>query len=144
MKTVLVGLFLLSSVSASANPMLEKCLALAPKSCALTDTSIADDFLACFDGKVFDPAKPVEAACDEELSHARVHRACDDKDIPALCKGVKPGADRVMTCLRKNSAKLGKDCRNALKSYDLLRGTLEKGNKGERKKGRYGVASPRC
>lgn len=141
MKALAAGSLLLVAVSASANPMLDKCLSFAPKSCALTEASAAADFLGCFDGRVFDPAKPAEAACDEELAHARVHRACDAKDIPGHCKAVEPGNDRVMTCLRKNSAKLGKDCRSALRSYDLLRGGP---GKGRRKKGRHGVASPRC
>ena len=138
MRKALVAALLLAAAPALANPMLDKCLPVAPPSCGLTDKSAAPDFLSCFESVPLSPKKAAEAACAEELSHARVHAACDAADIPKVCAGVKPGADRVMSCLRKHQKGLGAECRKALKTYD-------DGAGGVRKKSRHGgVAAVRC
>jgi hypothetical protein len=144
MRELLAVLLLLAAGSAVANPMLEKCLPFAPKECALTEASTADNFLTCFgEKKLFIETGKGQGACGEELAHARVHKACDANDIPIVCAGVKPGDNRTMSCLRKNKKKLGADCLKALKGYDAL--TAPAAN-GERKKGRghSGVAATRC
>ena len=152
MKMMLTAALLSLAVSALATPMLDKCLPFAPKVCALTDASSHDDFLSCFKPVHLDLLKPAEASCAEELAHARVHKACDATDLPTLCADVKPGDNRVMSCLRKNKKKLGGDCRKALRSYDGLQlmngGDAQKDGdtkKDGHKKGKKGsVAAVRC
>lgn len=143
MRQLLAAFVLLAAGRAAANPMLNKCLPFAPEKCALTETSTADDFLACFGNKRFIESGKGEGSCAEELSHARVHKACDANDIPVVCAGVKPGENRTMSCLRKNKLKLSADCLKALKAYDAL---TAPSTGGDRKKGRNysGVAQPRC
>lgn len=122
--------------------MLDKCVAFAPPVCGLTEKSEADAFLSCFETVKLDPAKAAEAACAEELAHARVHRSCGG-DIPKLCGKVKPGGNRTMNCLRRNAKKLSEDCRKDLEAYDGIVLPATKG--GERKKGRgAGVSAVRC
>ncbi len=144
MRELLAVILMLAAGTAAANPMLEKCLPFAPASCALTDASTADEFLACFGTKPLIETGKGESACSEELAHARVHKACDANDIPIVCAGVKPGENRTMSCLRKNKKKLSADCLKALKDYDALTSPAAEG--GERKKGRgkAGVAAVRC
>lgn len=140
---------LLAASPALANPMLTKCLSLAPQICGLDEKSPADAYLSCF-ANAGDPkseAGKAEAACAEELAHARVHKSCDAKDIPAVCAGVKPGNDRMMTCLRKNKAKLGPDCGKALESYDAVAAPAEPVTKGKTKARRSkgsAVSAVRC
>ncbi len=144
MRELLAVTLLFAAGSAAANPMLQKCLPFAPATCALSEASTADDFLACFGKKALIDTGKGQGACSEELSHARVHKACDANDIPIVCAGIKPGDNRTMSCLRKNKKRLSKDCREALKEYDTLTSPAAHG--GERKKGRgkTGVAATRC
>lgn len=144
MRNLLLSLFVVTlAASARANPMLDKCLPFAPPVCELTDKSDQAEFLSCFTAVKLDAGKAGPAACAEELAHARVHNACNAGDIPKLCAGVKPGENRTMNCLRKNTKKLGADCRKALKDYDAI--AAPKPEAGERKKGhRSGVAATRC
>lgn len=109
---------LLLALPAAASPMLDKCLPVAPASCKLDEKSKYADFLSCFAPVTLDEKDPKQAACAPELLHAKVHQSCDPVDIPTVCKGVKPGADRVMTCLRKNAKALSEPCRKALEGYD--------------------------
>ena len=131
------------AASARAHPLLDKCLAFAPPVCGLSDKSPQDEFLSCFEGVTLNVAKPAEAACAEELAHARVHKSCSG-DIPKICAGVKPGNNRTMNCLRRNKKNLGKECRNTLRGYDLIAPPAT--DSGERKKGRNrtGVSAVRC
>src|SRR4051812_49314943 len=104
---------LLAASTALANPMLEKCLPVAPKSCALEEKSDQDAFLKCFEKVELKPSVPAEQACGEELLHAKVHRDCAT-DIPKVCAGVKPGANRTMDCLRAGREELTPACRKSL------------------------------
>lgn len=126
--------------AARANPMLDKCLPFAPAACGLSEASSQDDFLSCLKAVKLDAGQPAQAACAEELAHARVHKACAP-DIAALCAGVKPGNNRTMTCLRRRVKKAAPACREALGAYDLIAPPA-----GERKKGRggAGVSAVRC
>jgi len=131
MKTILAVVALLCAADAGATPMMKLCLPSAPKKCALTAESKPEEYLACFDDVTLDDGDPVEAACDEELRHAKVHRACDTADIPALCKDVKPGDGRVMACLRDHRQELSPACGKAVDSYRrLVRLRARKGRKG--------------
>ena len=147
MKILLVIFTMAVATTAHANPMLEKCLPFAPAVCGLNDKSSQEEFLACFEPVHLNAKKPAEASCAEELAHARVHAACA-ADIPKFCVDIKPGANRTMTCLRKNSKTLNLDCRKTLKEYDAIAVPKLDGDskKGERKKGRghSGVAATRC
>jgi hypothetical protein len=111
-------LLVLVSGPAFATPMLDLCRPIAPKTCVLTDKSTYDDFIGCFAPVTLDETDPAQLKCAPELLHAKVHIACDPKDIPAVCAAVKPGADRVMTCLRQNRKKLTAPCLKALDDYD--------------------------
>jgi hypothetical protein len=140
----LLPVLLLASLasSAPANPMLDKCLSYAPPVCGLTDKSETAAFLSCFEAVTLDAAKPGEGSCAEELAHARVHKSCG-ADIPKVCAKVKPGGNRTMNCLRRNSKKLSGDCQKELEAYDGIVLPATKG--GERKKGRgAGVSAVRC
>ena len=123
MRKLLLGLFVATlAASARANPMLDKCLPFAPPVCGLTDKSAQAEFLSCF------------AAVQLAAGKAG--------DIPKLCAGVKPGENRTMNCLRKNTKQLGADCRKALKDYDAI--AAPKPEAGGKKKGRHaGVAATR-
>ncbi len=144
MRKLLMGLYVATlAVSAHANPMLDVCMPFAPKVCGLTDKPTQAEFLSCFETVKLDAGKAREAACAEELAHARVHGACDAGDIPTLCAGIKPGGSRTMNCLRKNEKKLGKDCLKALKDYDAIVGP-KSGGRSKRKGGHAGVSAVRC
>lgn len=117
-RAALAAVFALLSGTAVATPMLDLCRPVAPKTCALTEKSTYDDFVACFAPVTLDEKDPAALKCAPELLHAKVHLACDPKDIPGVCGAVKPGADRVMTCLRKNRKKLSAPCLKALDDYD--------------------------
>ncbi len=147
MRKLLLGLFVATlTASARANPMLDKCLPFAPPVCGLTDKSAQDEFLSCFEAVKLDWAKAGPAACAEELAHARVHNACNPADIPKLCAGIKPGENRTMNCLRENTKKLGKECRKALRAYDLIGApSLDDGLKKKGRRGNHsGVGATRC
>lgn len=137
----LVLLALLSS-AASATPMLQKCRSVAPLICGLTDASTNDEILACF-GETNPPSgRPDASDCASELGHARVHKACDGADVPRVCKGVKPGNDRLMTCLRKNRKRLGPACRKALDAYDEV--FADPDSKQLKRSKHAGVGAVRC
>lgn len=133
-----LALVFVLAASASANPMLEKCVDFAPKICGLTKDSTQAEFLDCFKepGSPF-IHKPGAAECREELAHARVHAACDAVDVHKVCAGVEPGNGKLMGCLRKNKKKLTKDCREGLRDYDALQS-------GQKKRSHAGVAAVRC
>ncbi len=145
MRKLLAALLLASlAPAANANPMLELCLPLAPKVCALTKESPQDDYLSCFENVMLSVSKPKERACASELLHARVHKACA-ADITAVCAGVKPGDNRTMSCLGRNKTKLAKPCADAYGEYMKLENSdATKG--GMRKKGRGagGISAVRC
>lgn len=140
MRKLLLGMIAATlATAARANPMLEKCLPFAPQSCALTRDSAPDDYLTCFENVKLKAKVSKERACSSELLHARVHKACDQADIPTLCADVKPGGNRTMSCLKRNFAKLTKPCRDAYGDYlDLEEGERKKG------KGHSGVSAVRC
>jgi hypothetical protein len=130
MRPLLAAALLLAPAPLLANPMLVKCLPLAPESCGLTESSDTEAYLACFDPAPVAgaatggalalaalPLRPEWPSCGEELAHARVHKACDAEDIPRLCAGVKPGNDRVMGCLRKHREELTPACRESYGAY---------------------------
>ncbi len=140
MTTPLALLLLLLTAPAFANPMLDKCLPFAPAVCGLKDKSAGDDFLACFETVKLDAKKAPEAACAEELTHARVHKDCA-ADIAKFCSKVKPGENRTMDCLRKNAKKTAPACRKALTDYDAINPT--RGGQ-KRKRGGSAVSAVRC
>lgn len=135
----ILAVWLLGAQAARATPQLELCLPLAPASCALSDKSGREDYLKCFGHLELTASSDAESRCAEELLHARVHIACDAADIPGQCGDVKPGNDRVMTCMRAHRAKLTKPCARALKRYDEFTGYGRR--KGKR---RNPVSAVRC
>ncbi|MFI5347271.1 MAG: hypothetical protein ACHQ51_12935 [Elusimicrobiota bacterium] len=135
----LLAVWLLAAQAARANPQLDLCLPVAPKTCALTDKSSRADFLKCFETIDLHPEKPAEGLCAEELLHAKVHVACDETDIPGQCGKVKAGGNRVMSCLRAAHKKLSKPCSDALDRYDALTGAGKK-----TKRGRSAISAVRC
>ena len=138
MMVSLLAVWTLFTPLARANPMLDRCLPLAPQACALTEKSARADYLKCFETVELHLAKPAEALCAEELFHAKVHVACDETDIPQLCGKVKPGENRVMSCLHRQHEKLSKPCSEALERYDQMTG-------GSKKKGRHNaISAVRC
>jgi hypothetical protein len=140
----LLAVLLALPVAASASPMLDKCLPLAAKICGLTAASTDAEFLSCFDENGWNKRTSEGAACAEELAHARVHRDCG-ADIKSACKGVKPGNDRLMGCLRNNRAKVAPACLKSLDLYDAQRANPDPTNDGLRKKGRgSAVSGARC
>lgn len=147
MRKLLLCLFTLTLASAvRANPMLEKCLTFAPAVCGLNDKSTQEEFLSCFEPVHLNAKKSAEASCAEELAHARVHKTCD-ADLPKFCAAVKPGANRTMSCLRKNSKNLSEGCRKALKDYDAIAVPQLDGDSkkdGKRSRRTSGVAATRC
>jgi len=129
----LFGALLLCAPSAFADPVLDKCLPLAPKSCALTDKSSSAEIIECFDKNPLKVTTDQSYGCSEELLHAKVHGACA-QDITEHCGKVKKGANRTMACLARNHAKLSKPCAGAMERFT-----------GGRKKSRgSGVAAVRC
>jgi len=57
--------------------------------------------------------------CKASIEQARskvqeAQEACSD-DIQNFCKDVKPGAGRIMRCLKKNEEQLSAECRETLK-----------------------------
>lgn len=164
MKTLALALLALAG-PAAANPMLEKCLPVAPKECGLSETSTPEQFIACFEAPVKKPSKRKAAAgvkgiaqtrevlfdeskdgfallsCREELAHARVHKACA-ADIETLCAGVQPGNDRLMSCLDDAFAKASVGCQKSFVDYKAARKNVEAASK--RRKNRKAVAAVRC
>jgi hypothetical protein len=62
--------------------------------------------------------KDLSPQCKESMEAARAkakeaHEACTD-DIQKLCKDVKPGAGRIVKCLRENEKQLSPECREKL------------------------------
>ena len=137
MKTLLAAALLGLAASASANPMLDKCLSYAPKECALKETSSQAEFLTCFKDVELKLSVLAQRACAEELTHAKVHRDCG-KDIKKLCAEVKPGQGKTMSCLGNSRLELRKACRQSLEEWEL--------SSGQRKKGRkdFAVGAVRC
>ena len=130
MKMLLAVVLFVSAAPAFADPMLDLCLPLAPEKCSLTKDSKQSDYLKCFENVMLKVDVPAEKACASELLHARLHKDCGKTDIPTLCAGVKPGANRTMKCLLENREKLGKRCRTAFDEYDLLENGRRKGRRG--------------
>ena len=62
MKTILVAALLCLAAPAFANPMLDLCLPLAPKSCTLTKDSAKDEYLKCFENIMLKVTVPAEKA----------------------------------------------------------------------------------
>jgi hypothetical protein len=48
-----------------------------------------------------------------EKALKEVHRACED-DVTMFCAGVKPGAGRVLNCLKEHEAELSSKCQDSL------------------------------
>lgn len=135
---MLTLLLAISATAVRANPMLELCLPVAPAVCALTKDSPADEVLKCFADVSLSLKVPAQRACASELLHAKLHKACDSVDIPKLCKGVKPGDNRMMKCLGLNSFKISKPCKSAYDDYMLLEGGTKQMGRGS------AVSAVRC
>jgi SET domain-containing protein len=62
--------------------------------------------------------KDLSPQCKESMEAARAkakeaHETCTD-DVQKLCKDVKPGAGRIVQCLRENEKQLSPECREKL------------------------------
>lgn len=62
--------------------------------------------------------KDLSPQCKESIEAARAkakeaHEACTD-DVQKFCKEVKPGAGRIVKCLRENEKQLSPECREKL------------------------------
>ena len=64
---------------------------------------------------VYDAAAQLERAVSA-LTY--VANECDD-DIEKVCAKVEAGEGRILTCLKKNEAKVTKRCKQAMKDIDL-------------------------
>jgi Cysteine rich repeat len=61
-----------------------------------------------------DLSSQCKAGIDEARAKAKeAHEACAD-DVQKLCKDVKPGAGRIVRCLKQNEEQLSPECRDTL------------------------------